>query len=66
MSSHEHRVGRPRLPSEHTTRSMSIRFTEAERAALAEHAELAERPVAAFVRDVLERAGVLKPPQTKR
>lgn len=66
MSTHQHRVGRPRLPSVHTTRNMSVRFTDDERAALAAHAELADRPVAAFIRDVLEKAGVLKLPRGRR
>lgn len=61
-----HKMGRPPRVSEHTTRGVSVRFTEAERLALKSHADHADKPLAVFIREVLEKAGLLKPLRTKR
>ena len=66
MSSHQHRVGRPRVASTHTTRTYPIRFTEEERAALDANAESAGMNLAVYIRDVLEKAGAFKVQRTKR
>jgi hypothetical protein len=56
-----HKVGRPPRHSEHTTKSLSVRFTDAEREALQEHSTAQDKPVAVIIREAVEAAGLLKP-----
>jgi len=60
-----HKVGRPRR-SEHTTTSLSIRFTDAERAALHEHSAAQEKPIAVLLREAAEAAGLFTPLSAKK
>jgi hypothetical protein len=60
-----HKVGRPPRHSEHTTTSLSIRFTDAERSALNEHSAAQDKPIAVLLREAAEAAGLLTPLSTK-
>jgi hypothetical protein len=66
MAPHDYKVGRPLRASSQSTRNFTFRLAEDERAALDWHAEQADKPAAALVRDALEQLGLLKIPRGKR